>query len=153
MSKEEGSSVAKKSSFGFSKKKEKVNVVVQERRTRPPNRRPQNQQVAVVTPVVATTPTTILYNKESQQGQVLKRELFDPIPMTYVELYPTLIQRHLVQPRAPVAVLNPLPWYYKANQTCAYHQRAPGHNIENCYPLKLEVQKMVRSFVFQRHGS
>ena len=65
--------------------------------------------------------------------------------MTYAELYPALIQRHLVQPRAPPAVPNPLPWYYKADHTCAYNQGALGHNIENCYLLKSEVQNMVRS--------
>ena len=38
-----------------------------------------------------------------------------------------------------------LPWYYKVDQTYAFHQGDPGNNIENYYPLKSEVQKMVRS--------
>ena len=27
----------------------------------------------------------------------------------------------------------------------AFHQGAPGHDIENCYPLKYEVQKLVKN--------
>ena len=65
--------------------------------------------------------------------------------MSYTELLPTLIHKKLVQTRPPPAVPSPLPWYYKANQTCAFHQGAPGHNVENCYPLKTEVQKLVKS--------
>ena len=50
-----------------------------------------------------------------------------------------------MQTRSPPVVPLTFPWCYKANQTCAFHQGAPGNNIENCYPLKSEVQKMVRS--------
>ena len=104
---------------------------MKDRRTRFHSKRSQNQQVSVVTPVVATTPTIIPYNKASQQGQGPKKEPFDPILMTYAELYPAFIQRHLVQPRAPPAFPNPLPWYYKADHTCACHQGALGNIIEN----------------------
>ncbi|KAI5418536.1 hypothetical protein KIW84_042967 [Lathyrus oleraceus] len=31
------------------------------------------------------------------------------------------------------------------DQHCAYHQGVPDHNIEDCYPLKYEVQKLVKS--------
>ena len=30
-------------------------------------------------------------------------------------------------------------------QQCAFHQGAPENNVENCYPLKTEVQKLVKS--------
>ena len=65
--------------------------------------------------------------------------------MSYAELLLDLIQKKLVQTRPPPAIPSPLPWYYKADQTCSFHQGAPGHNIKNCYSLKFEVQKMVRS--------
>ncbi|XP_050897058.1 uncharacterized protein LOC127103860 [Lathyrus oleraceus] len=39
----------------------------------------------------------------------------------------------------------PLSWWYKPDQHCAYHQGAPGHDIENIYSLKYEVQRLVRS--------
>ena len=51
----------------------------------------------------------------------------------------------MVQTRPPPVVPSPLPWYYKASQTCAFHQGAPGNNIKNFYSLKYEVQKMIRS--------
>ena len=101
-----------------------------------------------MTPIVNVAPTTVAYQRPSpqrNQGQSQKREAFDSIPMSYAELFPNLIQKKLVQTRPPPDIPLPLPWYYKADQTCAFHQGAPGHNIENRYPLKSEVQKMVRS--------
>ena len=50
-----------------------------------------------------------------------------------------------MQTRPPPAIPSPLPWYYKADHTSAFHQGSLGHNIENCYPLKSEVHKLVRS--------
>ena len=35
--------------------------------------------------------------------------------------------------------------WYRADHSCAFHQGAPGHDVENCYGLKYEVQKLVRS--------
>ena len=64
--------------------------------------------------------------------------------MSYAELLSALIQKKLVQTKPPPAIPSPLPWYYKADQTCAFHQGAPWHNVENGYPLKSEVHKMVR---------
>ena len=68
-SKEEGSSGAKKPSFGFSKKKEEVNVVVQERRTKPLNRCPQNQQVVVVTLLLLQLQLLSLITKNLNKGK------------------------------------------------------------------------------------
>ncbi|XP_050878419.1 uncharacterized protein LOC127082217 [Lathyrus oleraceus] len=52
---------------------------------------------------------------------------------------------NLVQPKIPPQMLEPMSWWYKPDQHCAYHQGALGHDIENCYPLKYEVQRLVRS--------
>src|SRR3954464_11432107 len=65
--------------------------------------------------------------------------------MTYTELYPALIEKGLVQTRAPPLVPEKLPWWYKAEVSCPYHQGAPGHDLENCIALKYEVQRLVRS--------
>src|SRR4051812_33950413 len=73
--------------------------------------------------------------------------------MTYTELYPALIHKKLVQPRSPPPVPEKLPWWYKADATCAFHQNAPGHDLENCWPLKNEVQRLVRSgMLFRTFG-
>ncbi|CAI8588867.1 unnamed protein product [Vicia faba] len=68
--------------------------------------------------------------------------------MSYAELLPVLIREKLVQTRPPPTIPLTFPWYYKADETCAFHQGAPGHNVENCYPLKSEVHKMVRYGLF-----
>ncbi|KAI5412428.1 hypothetical protein KIW84_057196 [Lathyrus oleraceus] len=61
------------------------------------------------------------------------------------ELYPSLVLKNLIQPRNPPQILEPLPWWYKPELRCAFHQGATGHDIENCYPLKYEVQKLMKS--------
>ncbi|KAI5407265.1 hypothetical protein KIW84_053500 [Lathyrus oleraceus] len=65
--------------------------------------------------------------------------------MTYIELYPSLVLKIVLQPRNPPQVPERLPWWYKPELRCAFHQGAPRHDIENCYPLKYEVQKLVKS--------
>ncbi|KAI5409937.1 hypothetical protein KIW84_055409 [Lathyrus oleraceus] len=65
--------------------------------------------------------------------------------MTYAELYPSLIDRKLIIPRDPPAVPANPQWWYKPELHCVYHSGAPGHDVENCYPLKTKVQDLVRS--------
>ncbi|KAI5444170.1 hypothetical protein KIW84_012694 [Lathyrus oleraceus] len=65
--------------------------------------------------------------------------------MTYAELYPSLIDRKLINPRDPPAVPTNPPWWYKLELLCVYHFGAPGYDVENCYPLKTKVQDLVRS--------
>ncbi|KAI5404416.1 hypothetical protein KIW84_051545 [Lathyrus oleraceus] len=73
-----------------------------------------------------------------------KKVTFDPIPMTYAELYPSLIERKLITPRDPPAIPANPQWWYKPELHCVYHSGAPGHDLENCYPLKTKVQDLVR---------
>ncbi|KAI5400583.1 hypothetical protein KIW84_065462 [Lathyrus oleraceus] len=65
--------------------------------------------------------------------------------MSYAELYPSLVLKNLIQPRNPPQIPEPLPCWYKPKLRCAFHQGAPQHDIENCYPLKYEVQKLMKS--------
>ncbi|KAI5388794.1 hypothetical protein KIW84_074452 [Lathyrus oleraceus] len=65
--------------------------------------------------------------------------------MTYAELYPSLVLKNLLQPRNPPQIPEPIPWWYKPELCCVFHQGAPRHDIENCYPLKYEVQKLIKS--------
>ncbi|KAI5444522.1 hypothetical protein KIW84_012959 [Lathyrus oleraceus] len=51
----------------------------------------------------------------------------------------------MIQPRNPPHTPEPLPWWYKPDLHCAFHQGALDHDIENCYPLKYEVQKLIKS--------
>ena len=51
--------------------------------------------------------------------------------MTYKELLPGLLQKNLVQTRAPPAIPKDIPYWYKADAHCAFHQGAPGYSTKN----------------------
>ena len=103
----------------------------------------KNQQVASMTPVVNETMTVVAYQRAPQQGnqgQCHQRKMsFDPIPMTYTELYPSLLKKNLVQTRARPVVPEKLPRGYKADASYAFHQDAPRHDLEDCFALKAGV--------------
>jgi hypothetical protein len=65
--------------------------------------------------------------------------------MTYAELLPALIEKKLVHTKAPPPVPVTLPWRYKTERTCAFHQGAPGHDIEHWFVLKAKVQRLIRN--------
>src|ERR1051325_6830404 len=120
----------------------------------------QQRQVAAIAPAVNTTPNTGIapqfqQNQQTQQPRQQAQQFnnqnrsprvsqFDPISMTYTELYPALIGRNLVQTRSPPPVPDKLPWWYKTDVSCPFHQGAPGHDLEHCIVLKAEVQRLVR---------
>lgn len=65
--------------------------------------------------------------------------------MSYAELYPTLIQKNLVQTMTPPSIPKELPLWYKSDHHCAFHKGALGHDIENCLALKAEVKRLMQS--------
>ena len=65
--------------------------------------------------------------------------------MSYAELYPSLVLKNLIKPRITPQIPEPLLWWFKPELHCAFHQGAPGHDIENFYPLKYEVQMLMKS--------
>ncbi|XP_024640586.1 uncharacterized protein [Medicago truncatula] len=83
--------------------------------------------------------------RAQQQQPRPQRNQFPPIPMTYEALLPSLLARGLVQTLPPPRVQNPLPPWFRADRNCAFHQGAPGHDIEHCYPLKEAVQKLIHN--------
>ncbi|KAI5444277.1 hypothetical protein KIW84_012779 [Lathyrus oleraceus] len=135
LSKEEAST-SKKYGGSFSKKKEReTNSVSVGREKRPHVRKnfrsqQHHHQVSYVIP----------HNNFEK-----KKVTFDHIPMTYAEHYPSLVIKNLIQPKNPPHTPEPLPWWYKPDQHCTFHQGEPDYDIENCYPLKYEVQKLVKS--------
>jgi len=44
--------------------------------------------------------------------------------------------------------MNSLPPWYRPDQNCTFHQGAPGHDTEQCYPLKEEVQKLIENNIW-----
>ncbi|KEH22182.1 hypothetical protein MTR_7g034030 [Medicago truncatula] len=73
------------------------------------------------------------------------RARYDPIPVKYGELLPIFLEKNLVQTRAPPRVHDKLPAGYRSDLSCAFHQGAPDHDIEHCYTLKAEIQKLVQA--------
>ncbi|KAI5384540.1 hypothetical protein KIW84_071516 [Lathyrus oleraceus] len=140
----EEASASKKCGGSFSKRKEgETNLVSVGRQRRPHVRKIPIKQQHQQQPQQRTN-----YNNNKnhhQQSFERKKVSFDPIPMTYVDMYPSLVLKNLIQPRNPLQVHEPLPWWFKPDLHCAFHQGPPGHDIENFYLLKYEVQKLVKS--------
>jgi hypothetical protein len=65
--------------------------------------------------------------------------------MTYAELLPILLMKNLFQTSKPPRVPNELPVWYQPDLSFAFHQGAPGHDIEHCFSLKIEVQKLIEA--------
>jgi hypothetical protein len=65
--------------------------------------------------------------------------------MSYKDLLPSMLERNLVQTRPPPRAPNHIPHWYHPELTCEFHQGAPGHDVEHCYPLKDAVQKLIQS--------
>src|ERR1043165_599382 len=157
LTKEMGSSSrTKRVGSGFPKKKEHDIGMVS--RGKPRKNVSHQQQVATIAPVVNASSNTGIApqfqqtQQPRQQAQQFNNQnhaprvsQFDPIPMTYTELYLALIERNLVQTRSPPPIPDKLPWWYKADMSCPFHQGAPGHDLEHCIALKAEVQRLVRA--------
>src|SRR3954462_7438651 len=132
---EEGNSAGSVKKFGndFSKK-----------RIRGGNNHHQHHHVSYIIPVSNSIHAIPDYHQSTRQQALPPNEQnqsqkgnFDPIPMTYTKLYPALICKNLVQIRSPPPVPKKLPWLYKVDATCAFHQNALGHGLEDCWPLKI----------------
>ncbi|KAI5396100.1 hypothetical protein KIW84_062339 [Lathyrus oleraceus] len=139
LTKDEGSS---KRYGTFKKKDGKAHAVQSHVKPRRPSakRKPYQQQ---------HRPQQQAYQPRNNSNQAnlnydRKKIIFDPIPMSYAELYPSLLERKLITPRDPPVVPANPQWWYKPDQHCVYHSGAPGHNIENFYPLKTKVQDLMR---------
>ncbi|KAH1188572.1 hypothetical protein GmHk_U059408 [Glycine max] len=76
------------------------------------------------------------------------KDNFPPIPMAYSELWPSLLENHLV-----VAIPGKPKWY-DPGAKCVYHSGVPRHNIDSCIPFKYKVQHLISAgwLSFQEEG-
>ena len=74
-------------------------------------------------------------NNNSRPARPLRPPI-EPIPVTYAELLPRLIQHQLLARVSITPMEPPYPHWYDANATCDYHYRVKGHSMENCLALK-----------------
>lgn len=89
-----------------------------------------------------------LQSQNSQNQTVPRNNLerrnapLDPIPVTYSQLLPYLVQSSLVVPK----FLNPpnlFPLGYDHNARCRYHDGTVGHSTEDCSTYKSKVQQLI----------
>jgi len=106
----------------------------------------------LVVSLVASQGQPQFQQRPKRQHQQAPRMQFDPIPMTYAELLPILLQKNLVQTRVPPQVPNELPVWYQPDLSCAFHQGAPDHDGEHCRSLKIEVQKLIKANILLFEG-
>ena len=87
------------------------------------------------------------YDQGSDLGYQNKKrkrtKVYHPLPMSYTELLPILIQNYGIhaipaRPRRP-----PYPKKYDVNAKCEYHGRVGGHSMENCTAFKDKVQSLI----------
>ena len=68
---------------------------------------------------------------------------WDPIPVTYTELFPKLMKLGHIKPLQLAPLRPPFPRWYNAHTQCDYHGGNPGHSTENCIALKHKVQDLI----------
>jgi regulator of replication initiation timing len=85
------------------------------------------------------------YPRQPYQQQQPRQQASRAIPVKYAVLLPQLLERNLVQTKAPPPVPTRLPAWYRPDLFCTFHQGAPGHDIEHCNAMKNAVQNLVRT--------
>ncbi|KAH1250085.1 hypothetical protein GmHk_05G013315 [Glycine max] len=82
------------------------------------------------------------------------KDNFSPIPMAYSELWPSLLENHLVVAIPGKVLQPPYPKWYDPGAKCAYHSGVPGHNIDSCILFKYKVQHLISAgwLSFQEEG-
>ncbi|KAI5436554.1 hypothetical protein KIW84_022886 [Lathyrus oleraceus] len=143
LTREEGSSA--KLYEAFAKKKKGEAHVVENQHYQHQNQQQQHQQYQQQQHHPQQQAYQPQNNNQTSTSYDRKRVTFDPIPVTYAELYPSLIERKLITPHDPPVVPTNPQWWYKPELNCVYHSGAPGHDVENCYPLNTKVHDLVRS--------
>ena len=98
-------------------------------------------------------PRQRVYQQSDPLNRVQRKPQFDPIPMTYAELLPTLLEEKLIQTRTLAKMPEIVPSWYRPALSCVFHQGAPGHDAEHCYALKAEVQKLIQANILSFKGS
>ncbi|MCI58847.1 gag-pol polyprotein, partial [Trifolium medium] len=68
---------------------------------------------------------------------------FDPVPMSYGQILPYLIQKGMLEPKPLPPKVPPYPPYFDVNARCDYHAGSPRHNIENFKGFKYKVQELI----------
>lgn len=137
--------------FGSKKKEGEASAIFNKRKGPRQSGRNAQKYVATVAPVINAHNTGGQAHQQTRAPRMNNYQprdklSFDPIPMKYSQLYPALIQRGLVTPRGyKTPPPNPLPAWYDPQKHCEFHEGAPGHDLDNCYALKIKVQELIKA--------
>ena len=71
------------------------------------------------------------------------KKRWDPIPVTYTELLPRLLEKQLVALSPILPIRPPFLKSYNSNVHCDYHMGTPGHSTKDCISLKKKVQTLI----------
>ncbi|XP_040965730.1 uncharacterized protein [Gossypium hirsutum] len=81
-----------------------------------------------------------------------ERPQFTPIPVSYGELYPKLLEKQLISPHYMAPLKPPYPRWYDPNANCMYHAGNQGHSTEKCIAFKRRVQGLIDEGVLRFDG-
>ncbi|XP_027337107.1 uncharacterized protein LOC113850763 [Abrus precatorius] len=110
-----------------------------------PNTQNQSSTLPIQPPQTNQAHHTYPNQARPQNYQDRKSVHFDPIPITYTELLPQLLQSSMVV-RCPMKTLEPpYPRGYAPNARCEYDAGVVGHSTENCKALKFKVQDLINA--------
>ena len=87
--------------------------------------------------------TSVMKQGDEVPTAVKGKIQWDPIPITYTELFPKLVKIGHIEPFQLPPLTPPFPRWYNAHVRCDYHARNPGHSTKNCTALKRKVRDLI----------
>ena len=112
----------------------------------PPNSQTQAMQTHLSVPNSQSSSSWTNYplNNQSDNPRPVRttRPPVEPIPVSYIELLPKLIQSQLLAHVPLTPMEPPYPRWYDANTSCDYHYGIKGYSTKNCLALKNNVQAL-----------
>ena len=101
------------------------------------------QSLSTTLPMTNTT-FTINQNTNQEMNFAARKPVeFTPIPVSYADLLPYLLDNAMVAITLSKVHQPPFLREYDSNATCACHGEASGRSIEHCRALKRKVQGLI----------
>ncbi|XP_006574050.1 uncharacterized protein LOC114413027 [Glycine soja] len=109
--------------------------------TQPQRPPPQNSFPTQSLPTEITNPSASTNLRRNFPAK--KPVKFTPIPMSYADLLPSLINNQMAVVNPGKIYQSPFPQWYNPNATCAYHVDVSGYSIEQSVAFKHKVQSLI----------
>ena len=107
--------------------------------------RPDLQQPMPTAPPTVTATSRPADQPSGSKGKPSRQKInkdkprWDPIPITYTELFPKLVEIGHIESIHLAPLRPPFPIWYNTHARCDYHARNLGLPTENCTALKHKV--------------